>query len=122
MSVLFFTSELDQNAMEIAEGLREHLAGMKFLKKEDAGSLLKIRDNDVILDVVPDIEEPTLLEIEDLKKAISVPVNHTDLGSFLLKMKKIGRLNNVKILQVPGQADERTVSSIEKLLNLQAGK
>jgi len=118
MSVLFFISEFDKDAKEIAEGLREHLAGMKFLKKEDASSLLKIRDNDVILDVVPDIEEPTLLEIEDLKKVnLSVPGNHIDLGSFLLKMKNIGRLNNVKLIGVPMQIDEKCICSLDKLLN-----
>jgi len=116
MGVLFFGSEFDQHAWELAARLRKDFSGVEFLKTEDVNDLLRIKDNDVILDVARNIEEPTVLRIQDLKN-MKIPTLHDmGLGSFLLQLEKIGRIRSVRIILVPEQADDSVISSLGNLL------
>jgi len=122
MGVLFFGSEFDQHVWELAARLRKDFSGVEFLKTEDVNDLLKIKDNDVILDVARNIDETTVLRIEDLKNMKISTMHDMDLGSFLLQLEKIGRIRSVKVILVPEQADGSVISSLGDLLPKQENR
>ena len=115
MSVLFFGSEIDKRACEIAGQLKKDFSGIRFVKSDDPNGMLGIKDDDVILVVAPSVENPKIFGMEDFTKGSSKTLNSGVLCPFLEKMQKIGRLSNVRVIGIPVQVDDGVVSSLRDL-------
>jgi len=74
--------------------------------------------NLIILDTVFGIEKPVLLNLEDFERQKKTPISphDYDLLFHLLLLKKMKRLNKVIIIGIPPKEEEKTLSSLNKII------
>ncbi len=74
----------------------------------------------VILDVVKNIKEVVIIEDIDKLQANSICSLHDfDLGFFLKLMKKMGKINNIKIIGIPQKGNLNNIKKTVKKMVIQ---
>jgi len=115
MSIFFLGSEMNQEARDIAGRLKKEFNAV-FVRTENANDLLKIKDNAVIINVLPWVEEPIFVRLDDMRKHEPHYPDHIEIGSFLGRLEKIGRLKNAKIIGIPQQVDDSVMLTLGRMI------
>ncbi len=109
----------DNLALHIADSIIEdRIKGVEVVKCISPEEVLDYTDRDfVIIDVVKDLEEVTVIDsIDRLKAEGMVSLHDFDLGFFLKLMKETGQIDKVKIIGIPMKGDIKGIK--KKVLEL----
>lgn len=120
MAVLFFVSALDEQGMSIAARLHQRFSEIRVLLLEDVNDLLKIQDHDLVMHVSLDVDEPVMAGLEP-RAANAGHACAGGIAAFLSKMRSIGRLSDVRVMDVPGQLDENGIVAVGEMLQKNTG-
>ncbi|MCX6819403.1 MAG: hypothetical protein NT129_05410 [Candidatus Aenigmarchaeota archaeon] len=116
MRVLAFGSLNDRQAWDVVDKIKDDFPGIKFLKTGTVDAILAFDEDIVVMDAVKGIDKPCLLGIDDLRERRLNTLHDFDAGFFLKLMKKIGKINKLKIIGIPMRIDDKTIKDIKKLL------
>jgi len=99
--------------------LRERFPGIEFVVK-DPNEEWDMPEDVIVLDTVVGIKEVKLFEdIDKFKPAPSLSMHDFDALANLRFLKKLGKLNTVKVIGVPVDVgEEKAVEEIGRLLEL----
>src|SRR4030042_6257624 len=115
MDVFFLGSELDQVAQDTARRLKNE-CDVVFVRTENANDLLKIKEKATIISMLTWVDEPRFIELDDMKKMEPHEPGHIELGAFLDKLEKIGRLKDAKIIAIPQQVDDSVMLALSRMI------
>ena len=95
----------DKEALTVAQKLKVHVTNINFITVKPNEDLYFANEkNVVIMDVIKGINEVRVLNFEDINSLILSPrtsAHDFDLGLQLKYLKKLGKLNNIKIIGLP---------------------
>ncbi|MBD3252800.1 hypothetical protein GF386_03655 [Candidatus Pacearchaeota archaeon] len=103
----------DSSAKKISEKLKKQ--DLEIINIKDSFELvdyLQDKDDFIILDVVENLKQPTLLSLKDLKQNKILTAHDFDAGFFLQLIKK-----PVKIIGIPQKYNSKIKNKIIKLIN-----
>jgi len=109
----------DNLALHVADSLiKDKMKDIEIVKCLSPEEVLQYTDKDfLILDVVKDIKDVTIIDdIDRLKADGMVSLHDFDLGFFLKLMKETGQITKVKIIGIPQKGDIQELK--KKVLNL----
>lgn len=98
----------DSLAVRVADLLvRDRIQGIEVVKCISPDELLNYFDREfVILDVVQGAKDVIMIDdIDRLQSGMTVSLHDFDLGFFLKLMKETGRMESIRIIGVPQEAD-----------------
>ncbi len=111
MKILVFGNpflEEDSLPLRILPRLRKEFPKIEFIEIDPSEGLEKFGKNLIILDSVLGIEKVEVINsIEQLETTKVCSMHDFDLGYNLKILKKLGMLESVKIIGVPGELDEQ---------------
>ena len=116
MKVFCFGNEFvkeDSLAKRIADELK--IEGVEFVKCESTAEFIR-QEGKIILDVVAGLEEPRMLNVDDLVEPKMCSLHDFDLGYELKLLKEMGELGEVKIIGIPMKGDKEKIK--EKIISL----
>jgi len=103
--VFFFGSPNDTLAWEVADRIGS-LAGFEFIKSQNPDDIINLKDANgvIVIDSARGIMEPKILSIESFSDRNIVTSHDLDVGLVLALMKKINRVDNIKVIGIPLKA------------------
>ena len=110
--------EEDSLALKVAEELRKEFKDINFQKIDSLSSLEKTPPNLYILDVAEGLQRvEKITDLEELQEIKLVSLHDFDLGTELLLLKKIGKIEGATIIAIPlGYPLEKAVSESGRIL------
>lgn len=115
MKILVFGNPLveeDSLAIKLIPKLKKFFPKLEFVKIDPTEGLEKFGKDLIILDVARGIENVMLIDsVEKLKTNKVYSMHDFDLSLNLKILKKLGKINSVKIIGIPQFIDEETALS-----------
>jgi len=121
MNVLIFGNPLiekDNLALRLLDKLKRRFSNIKFKEIEPTEKLEKYGRDLIIIDCVENVDKVVLIEdLESLKLDKLFSMHDFDLGYNLRLLKKVGKIDSVKIIGVPMDMDEEEAfREVEKII------
>lgn len=126
MRVLVFGNPLvseDSLVLRIVGRLRKKFPSIQFLEFDPTEGLEDVGRPLLIIDVVEGIERVTLItDIEAIEVGGGCSLHDFDLGFNLKLLKRLGLIDEVKIIGVPkGYSEEKALEEVSSLLSILCG-